>query len=121
MNEDQKAIARSCLAGTEANTITFPEIVGALMEARVESYAVDLRRATATYYLADGESIELPGHRVAPPSRRRSMPRSFRRRSGKRDKAASAGCAGNILPFPGHRALYFGRTAVTHVEHFPDQ
>jgi uncharacterized protein YbcV (DUF1398 family) len=34
-------------------------------------------------------------------------------------KVMSAGCAGYIVSFSGRRALYFGRTAEIHVEHFP--
>ncbi len=64
MNDRQKATARACLAGAEGNTMTFPEIVGALTEVGFEGYAIDFRRATATYYLPDGESIELPADRV---------------------------------------------------------
>ena len=29
------------------------------------------------------------------------------------------GCAGYMVSFLGRRVLYFGRTAETHVEHFP--
>ena len=29
------------------------------------------------------------------------------------------GCAGYMVSFSGRRVLYFGRTAETHVEHFP--
>ncbi len=32
---------------------------------------------------------------------------------------AAAGCAGYLVSFPGRRVVYFGRTAETHVEHFP--
>ncbi|MBS0539454.1 MAG: DUF1398 domain-containing protein, partial [Proteobacteria bacterium] len=35
-------------------------------------------------------------------------------------KTAAAGCAGYIVSFLGRRVLYFGRTAETHVEKFPD-
>jgi uncharacterized protein YbcV (DUF1398 family) len=134
MNDHQKAIALSCLARAEANTITFPEIFGALMEAGFESYAVDFRRATATYYLADGESIDLPGQRVAAPvapafdaARLQEAIREAQQLvpgysyKGFCEKAASAGCAGYIVSFPGHRALYIGRTAETHVEYFPNR
>ena len=34
-------------------------------------------------------------------------------------KARAAGCAGYIVSFTGRRAVYFGRTAEIHVEHFP--
>ena len=33
--------------------------------------------------------------------------------------AKAFGCAGYIVSFSGRRVLYFGRTAETHVEHFP--
>ena len=35
------------------------------MQAGFEAYAIDFRRATATYYLPDGDSIVLPTHRPA--------------------------------------------------------
>jgi uncharacterized protein YbcV (DUF1398 family) len=35
------------------------------------------------------------------------------------DKIKRAGCAGYLVSFLGRRVLYFGRTAETHVEHFP--
>ena len=34
-------------------------------------------------------------------------------------KVMAAGCAGYMVSFLGKRVLYFGRTAETHVEHFP--
>ena len=34
-------------------------------------------------------------------------------------KVMAAGCAGYIVSFSGRRAVYFGRTAETHVEYFP--
>lgn len=35
------------------------------------------------------------------------------------EKAKTAGCAGYLASFLGRRAVYYGRTAETHVEHFP--
>jgi len=35
-------------------------------------------------------------------------------------KVMAAGCAGYIVSFSGRRAVYLGRTAEIHVEHFPD-
>jgi uncharacterized protein YbcV (DUF1398 family) len=32
---------------------------------------------------------------------------------------AAAGCAGYFVSLPGRRAVYYGRTGETHVEHFP--
>jgi uncharacterized protein YbcV (DUF1398 family) len=35
-------------------------------------------------------------------------------------KVKAAGCAGYMVSLLGKRVLYFGRTAETHVEHFPN-
>ncbi len=132
MDEHRKAIAKACLEGAEAGTMTFPQIVGALMREGFESYLVDFRRAVATYYSPDGDSVELPTHRidvaVAPAFDAAPIRAAIREAqqqvadytyTGFCRKVASAGCAGYVVSFSGRRALYFGRTAETHVEHFP--
>lgn len=132
MNDPQKAAAQACLAGAEDNRMSFPEIVGALMAAGFESYCVDFRRATATYFLPDGESLQLLAHAVDAPiasaldgEAMRAAIREAQQQvpgytyEGFCRKAAAAGCAGYIVSFSGRRALYFGRTAETHVELFP--
>lgn len=134
MDDRQKTTAQACLDAAEANAMRFPDIVGALMEAGFEGYAIDFRRATATYYLADGESIALPMHTVdapvAPSLDIALMQAAIREAQqevpgysykGFCKKAVSAGCAGYIVSFSGRRALYIGRTADTHVEHFPNR
>lgn len=133
MNNQQKTIAQACLDGAEGNTMNFPQIVGTLMEAGFEGYAIDYRRATATYYLPDGKSLELAAHAVSTPVAPRfdtTLMQAAIREAQQQvpdytysnfcEKAASAGCAGYIVSFSGRRALYFGRTAETHVEHFPN-
>ena len=133
MNDQQRTTAGACLDGAEGNRMAFPQIVGTLIEAGFESYAVDFRRATATYYLPDGQSLELPAHRVdgpvAPAFDAALMQAAIRQAQhqvpgytykGFCDKAVAAGCAGYIVSFSGRRVLYFGRTAETHVERFPD-
>ena len=102
--------------------MAFPQIVGALSDAGFESYAIDFRRATATYYLPEGESIELPTHRVdsaiAPAFDTTRMQAAIRDAQqqvpgytyqGFCEKAAMAGCAGYIVsatlvdrPCPSH-------------------
>ncbi|TCR68413.1 uncharacterized protein DUF1398 [Bosea sp. BK604] len=104
------------------------------MKAGFESYAIDFRRATATYYLPDGESIELPTHHihaaVAPIFDAALVQAAIREAQqlvpgytykGFCEKVVAAGCAGYIVSFSGRRALYIGRTAETHVEQFPNQ
>ncbi|MBS0561012.1 MAG: DUF1398 family protein [Proteobacteria bacterium] len=134
MTDHQKTTARACLAAAEANTLAFPQIVATLIEAGFESYAVDFRRASATYYLPDGASIDWPAHRVATPvapaldaARMQEAIREAQHQvpgytyAGFCEKAAAAGCAGYVVSFSGRRALYVGRTAETHTEHFPAQ
>lgn len=125
-------VARTCLEGAETNTMTFPQIVGTLMQEGFESYAIDFRRASATYYLADGESVVLPTHRGETPIAAALDTVAVRAAIKEAQQLApgytyrgfcaevmAAGCAGYIVSFTGRRAVYFGRTAETHVEHFP--
>ena len=132
MNPHLESVAESCLRGAEDNTMTFPEIVGTLVQVGAESYAIDFRRSVATYYLPDGESIELPTHRSEAPVAASFDPAEIKAAimeaqqmapgytyKGFCRKVASAGCAGYLVSFSGRRAVYFGRTGETHVEHFP--
>lgn len=134
VNEHQKAIARTCLDAAEGDSMAFPQIVRSLMEAGFESYAIDFRRATATYFLPEGESVEWPTHRVdaaiAPTFDTVRLQAAIREAQqqvpgytykGFCEKAALAGCASYIVSFSGRRALYIGRTAETHIEPFPDR
>jgi uncharacterized protein YbcV (DUF1398 family) len=132
MTTNWKDIARATLEGAEADTMTFPESVKALMEAGFDGYAVDLRRATRTYYRPDGETLELKTEAIAVPVRERFDAGVVKDAIGEAqalvpgytykgfcDKVAAAGCAGYIVSFSGKRVLYFGRTAEAHTEYFP--
>jgi uncharacterized protein YbcV (DUF1398 family) len=112
--------------------MTFPQIVGTLMQEGFESYAIDFRRASATYYLPDGDSVVLPTHGGEAPiaaaldtvAVRAAIKEAQQLAPGYTyagfcAKVMAAGCAGYIVSFTGRRAVYFGRTAETHVEHFP--
>lgn len=133
MDDRKKAVAKACLEGAESSTITFPEIVGKLMQAGFEGYAIDFRRARAVYYMPDGESVEMPTHKldvpVAPTFDAARIQAAVKEAQqlvpgytylGFCRTVASAGCAGYTVSFSGRRALYVGRTAETHVEHFPN-
>lgn len=133
MIDDQRtSVAAACLHGAESGSMDFPQIVGTLMRAGFESYSIDYRRAVAIYYLPDGDSVELPTHKVdvavAPVFDAAAIRAAIKEAQqggagytyfGFCQKTAAAGCAGYIVSFPGRRVLYFGRTADTHVEHFP--
>lgn len=132
MNTHLSEVAESCLLAAESNSMTFPEIIGKLMQAGFESYSIDFRRATATYYLPGGDSVVLPTHRHDTPiaatlnvailqaaikEAQQSAPNYTY--LGFCEKVMAGGCAGYVVSFSGRRAVYFGRTAETHVEHFP--
>ncbi|HET6607358.1 MAG TPA: DUF1398 family protein [Rhodopila sp.] len=125
-------IARTCLDGAESSGMTFPQIVGTLMQAGFESYAIDFRRASATYYRPNGDSVVLETHReataIAAALDTGTLQSAIREAQqlvpgytykGFCAKAMAAGCAGYIVSFSGRRAVYFGRTAEVHVELFP--
>lgn len=133
MDARKTAVARACLESAEDNTMTFPQIAGTLIEEGFEGYMVDFRRAAATYYGADGDSVELPMRRVdipvAPALDAAALQSAIREAQqlassytyeGFCRKAASSGVAGYLVSFSGRRALYFSRAAEIHVERFPD-
>lgn len=112
--------------------MSFPDIVGTLIEAGFEGYTVDYRRGKTAYFLPNGESVELKNHPAE------GLVAAFFDQAGiaSQVKWAQAnppeysyeafcknveamGCAGYIVSFLGRRVLYFGRTAETHIEHFP--
>jgi uncharacterized protein YbcV (DUF1398 family) len=132
MDANLIVIAKRCLRGAEDGTMTFPQSVKALMEAGFESYVVDFRRSTRTCYRPDGDSVVLAAHRVETPVAAAFDPEPIKAAIREAqvlapgynyrdfcEKVAAAGCAGYMVSFSGRRALYFGRTAETHVEHFP--
>ena len=111
--------------------MTFPQIVGTLMHEGFESYVIDHRRATATYFLPDGDSVVLPtlhgNGPIAAAMDAAAVQAAIQEAqqlvpgytyAGFCAKIMAAGCAGYIVSFSGRRAVYFGRTAEIHVEHF---
>ena len=98
-----------------------------------EGYTIDFRRSSATYYMPDGDSVDLPMHKLDVPIAlafdamriQLAVREAQQLAPGYRyldfcNKIAASGCAGYIVSFPGRRVLYVGRTAETHVEYFPD-
>ena len=133
MNADQKSVAQRCLDSAYAGSRTFPEILNLLHGADIEGYIVDYRRGVTTYYAPDGSNVELANPGVAPGPVEAAFNADIII-SGIRDaqtnaagytykgfceKVVGGGCAGYHVSLSGRRAVYFGRTAETHVEHFP--
>ena len=132
MDDGSKQIAERCLRGAQDGSMTFPQIVGELIQGGFESYTVDYRRSTATYYRPNSDSVELTTHShgvaIAETFDAAAVKAAIKEAQqlvsgytyeGFCKKVMFAGCAGYIVSFSGRRALYFGRTAETHVEHFP--
>jgi uncharacterized protein YbcV (DUF1398 family) len=132
MNDHLTKIAQTCLDRAENTTMTFPEIVGTLMQVGFESYAIDYRRSTATYFLPDGDSVVLPTQPgngpIAATLDTAAVQAAIKEAqqlvagytyAGFCGKVMAAGCAGYIVSFTGRRAVYFGRDAEIHVERFP--
>jgi uncharacterized protein YbcV (DUF1398 family) len=133
MSEDWKETARACLEGAETGTMTFPQIVGTLINAGFDGYAVDLRGGVTTYYLTSGKAVALAAPLTPTPVAERFDADAVRAAireaqalvpgytyKGFCAKVAAAGCAGYLVSFPGKRVLYFGRTGETHTEYFPN-
>lgn len=126
------ACAQRCLSAAYDGTLNFPSIVRTLSEAGFEGYDVDYRRSTATFFLPGGESVQLAMPKtagiVAPKFDAHAVELAVREAQtnapgytyvGFCAKVKAAGCAGYMVSFSGKRVLYFGRTAESHVEHFP--
>ncbi|MFN4183793.1 MAG: DUF1398 domain-containing protein [Hyphomonas sp.] len=132
MDAQKTAIAQNCLAGSYADTLSFPEAVGALTAAGFEGYLVDYRANTRTHYLPSGEALILPNPEddgpVAEAFEAGVIAAAIRwAQSGAADytyagfsrRVAQAGCAGYLASFRGRCVVYFGRKGETHTEHFP--
>lgn len=132
MNADWQDVARATLRGSESGAMTFPESLRILMEAGFDGYAVDFRRSSRTYYMPDGEAIELETEQMPTPVAERFDPAVVKEAlreaqalvpgytyKGFCAKVAAAGCAGYLVSLVGKRVLYYGRTGETHTEYFP--
>jgi uncharacterized protein YbcV (DUF1398 family) len=132
MHEDLTEIAQKCLDAAFAGTMGFPSIVGTLIAAGFEGYDIDFRRGTSTFFQANGETVQLAMRTLVAPVaatfNAADIERAVREAqtkapgytyAGFNAKVQAAGCAGYMVSFLGQRVVYFGRTAETHVEHFP--
>ena len=111
MDAQRIAIARNCMEAGYAKTMDFPQIVGALMEA--DSLVLDCHPSEGTIAAAfdqAGIATQIKWAQANPPDY--SYPAFCK-------NVKASGCAGYMVSFSGRRALYFGRTAETHIEHFP--
>lgn len=132
MNARVKEVVEACSRGSEDGSLNFGEVLRDLAGVGVEGYYADYRRSTKTYYLPDGESIEVvandpdvpiaavfdAGKVEAAVRQSQAGTHSYREFS---EKVMMAGCSGYLVSLLGRRVVYFGRTAEMHVEHFPNK
>jgi uncharacterized protein YbcV (DUF1398 family) len=59
MDQSVESIIRETLEASNQSRIHFGQVVGNLIKAGVESYAVDYRSGRATYYLLCGDTLSL--------------------------------------------------------------
>lgn len=127
-----EALAAACMKGAETGSMSFPEIIGALMQAGFDGYAVDFRRGMATYYPPAAAPLDIALHdlgaAIAPRFEAAAIRAAIKEAQsnapgytypGFCDTAARAGCAGYFVSLPGRRVVYYGRDGEIHVEHFP--
>jgi uncharacterized protein YbcV (DUF1398 family) len=124
-------VARATLEGSESGATTFAQSLRDLMDARFDGYAVDFRRSRRTYYMPNGEVLELKTQPTPTPvsesfdaARIKEAIREAQQLvpgytyQGFCAKVARAGCAGYLVSLLGRRVLYYGRSGETHTESF---
>ncbi len=120
------------LAGSQAGKLTFPEVVGMLVAAGVESYFADLVRGEETFYTTDGETrreqMTLPPTKIAGDFSQAEVVAAIRAAQADQirypefvKQAAAAGTIGYWAFLTGKKVIYFGRKGEFHVEEFPRQ
>lgn len=126
----KRQVAEECSEGSEAGKLTFPQVLGKLAVAGIEGYLCDLRSARKTYYLPEGEAIDVAARRyevpVADAFDAGAVEAAVRLSQANAhsydefcEKVMRAGCSFYLVSLPGRRVVYFGRTGESHIEHFP--
>ena len=109
----------------------FGDVIGQLMQARVESYHVDYRAGRATYYLPDGATLDCAfdplAQGVADTFDVEALRAAIRgAQQGLvmypqfKQLSQAAGCSGYTVWIAGRHVTYVGRRGETHIERFPD-
>ena len=134
-NQETIAVLHECSERSVAGNITFPEVVGKLMEVGIESYHADLYRCEKTYYAANGDShmesesgldpkifnAGAVARSLDPNCVKQCCARSSIRKSlsAISPRIESAGVANYWVYLAGKRAVYVARNGDEYVEWFP--
>ncbi|MGC1421939.1 MAG: DUF1398 family protein [Terracidiphilus sp.] len=118
------------LAESQAGNLIFPEVVGRMLAAGVESYFVDVPRAEDVVYLRDGTALTVKMHLqldvVAEEFSEEGIVAAIG--AAQRDeirypefmrKSCAAGVTAYWAFLTGKKVIYFGRKGEFHEEYFP--
>ena len=131
MDARQQSLIQDTFHASGEGRLHFGEVIARLVEAGVESYAVDYRAARLTCYLPVGKALTLPQPppaqaiathfdaaavraAIAGAQRGEVMYPQFKQLT------QAAGCVGYIVWIGGRHVVYYGRHGDSHVERFPD-
>ena len=113
-----------CTRDSDAERVSFGQVVGRLMQAGIERYHADLRRSEKIYYMPDGDSLTVPAEPVAAAfaegfsaqgvdaAVRAAQAGAIKYQEFCR-RIAAAGCVGYLVSLSGRRAVYYGRSGET--------
>lgn len=131
MDDNIRAVIQSTFDASNKGLLHFGEVIGRLVGVQVESYQVDYRSGRTTYFLVDGETLDLafekPTEGIANafdgPALRSAIVGA---QQGKvfypqfKRLSQAAGCVGYAVWIAGRHVAYYGRRGEAHVERFPD-
>ena len=130
MNPVVESLIRRTFQESGDGRIHFGQVVAVLIDAGVESYAVDYRADRATYYLPDGDTLDLAledaGAVIAQEFSQEALIAAIRgAQRGEvmypqfKKLSQAAGCIAYTVWLTGRHVSYFGRHGEVHIEHFP--
>ncbi len=123
-------LIRETLTGSLAGTNSFPDVVGALIGAGVESYRADLMRKEEVFYMPDGqthiEAMHISDSLIEDGFIAADVVAAIRDSQSGRCKypdflrrIMDAGTTGYVVFLSGRKVVYFGRRGEMHIEDFP--
>jgi len=130
MNPEIERVIAECVAASHTGTRSFADIVGALVARGVESYRVDYRQRSSTYFLPTGEwhqvVLVMPNVSIGEAFDAEAITAAIRGSQRGQikypefmERSMQAGCVGYVVWLAGRRVVYFGRRGEMHVELFP--
>ena len=132
MKPSIQELIEKCTHESHAGLLVFPEVLNRLIGVGVESYFVDYRGESATYYFANNEalmvSMGMPQIEIQETFDKDAIVMAIRGAQSDQlrypeflRQTMSAGCIGYMVWISGGHVSYFGRLGEAHVEHFTSE